>query len=45
MKKDSIFRIYSMTKPITGVAMMMLFEEGKWQLTTRSPSTFLSLRI
>lgn len=32
MKKDSIFRIYSMTKPITGVAMMMLFEQGKWQL-------------
>lgn len=32
MKKDDIFRIYSMTKPITGVAMMMLFEEGKWQL-------------
>jgi CubicO group peptidase (beta-lactamase class C family) len=32
MQKDSIFRIYSMTKPITGVAMMMLFEEGKWQL-------------
>jgi CubicO group peptidase (beta-lactamase class C family) len=32
MQKDSIFRIYSMTKPITGVAMMILFEEGKWQL-------------
>jgi CubicO group peptidase (beta-lactamase class C family) len=32
MQKDSIFRIYSMTKPITGVAMMMLYEEGKWQL-------------
>jgi len=32
MQKDSIFRIYSMTKPITGAAMMMLFEEGKWQL-------------
>jgi CubicO group peptidase (beta-lactamase class C family) len=32
MKKDSIFRIYSMSKPITGVAMMLLFEEGKWQL-------------
>ncbi len=32
MQKDSIFRIYSMTKPITGVAMMMLLEEGKWQL-------------
>jgi CubicO group peptidase (beta-lactamase class C family) len=32
VQKDSIFRIYSMTKPITGVAMMMLYEEGKWQL-------------
>ena len=32
MQKDTIFRIYSMSKPITGVAMMMLFEEGKWQL-------------
>ncbi len=32
MKKDTIFRIYSMTKPITGVAMMMLLEQGKWQL-------------
>jgi CubicO group peptidase (beta-lactamase class C family) len=32
MPKDAIFRIYSMSKPITGVAMMMLFEEGKWQL-------------
>lgn len=32
MQKDDIFRIYSMSKPITGVAMMMLFEEGKWQL-------------
>jgi CubicO group peptidase (beta-lactamase class C family) len=32
LQKDSIFRIYSMSKPITGVAMMVLFEEGKWQL-------------
>jgi CubicO group peptidase (beta-lactamase class C family) len=32
MQRDSIFRIYSMSKPITGVAMMLLFEEGKWQL-------------
>ncbi len=32
MRKDSIFRIYSMTKPVTGVAMMILFEQGKWQL-------------
>ncbi len=31
VQKDSIFRIYSMTKPVTGVAMMMLYEEGKWQ--------------
>ncbi len=30
--KDSLFRIYSMTKPITGVAMMQLYEQGKWQL-------------
>ena len=32
MAADSIFRIYSMSKPITGVAMMILFEQGKWQL-------------
>jgi CubicO group peptidase (beta-lactamase class C family) len=31
MQRDSIFRIYSMTKPITGVAMMILYEEGKWK--------------
>jgi len=30
MEKDTIFRDYSMTKPITGVAMMILYEEGKW---------------
>ena len=29
---DAIFRIYSMTKPITSVALMMLFEEGRFQL-------------
>ncbi|MFN5718740.1 MAG: serine hydrolase domain-containing protein, partial [Bradyrhizobium sp.] len=29
MKDDTIFRIYSMTKPITSVAFMMLVEEGK----------------
>jgi len=33
MKLDTIGRIYSMTKPITGVAMMMLYEEGKWKPT------------
>ena len=31
MRKDEIFRDFSMTKPITGVAMMILYEEGKWQ--------------
>lgn len=30
MTNDTIFRIYSMTKPVTGVAMMILYEEGKW---------------
>jgi len=30
--KDTIFRIASMTKPIVGVAMMMLWEQGKWTL-------------
>jgi CubicO group peptidase (beta-lactamase class C family) len=29
MPKDAIFRIYSMSKPITTVAAMLLFEEGK----------------
>ena len=29
MREDAIFRIYSMTKPITAVALMMLAEEGK----------------
>src|SRR6185436_20044735 len=33
MKTDSIFRIASMTKPLTSVAIMMLFEEGKLFLT------------
>ena len=33
MRGDTIFRIYSMSKPITSVALMMLFEEGRFQLT------------
>lgn len=32
MTTDTIFRIASMTKPITSVALMMLFEEGEFQL-------------
>jgi CubicO group peptidase (beta-lactamase class C family) len=34
VEPDTIFRIYSMTKPITSVAAMMLFEEGAFELTT-----------
>ncbi len=33
MTEDTIFRIYSMTKPIASVALMTLFEEGKIRLT------------
>ncbi|MEK6407326.1 MAG: serine hydrolase domain-containing protein [Acidobacteriota bacterium] len=33
MRKDTIFRMYSMTKPITGVAVMLLYEEGKFYLS------------
>jgi CubicO group peptidase (beta-lactamase class C family) len=32
-RADDIFRMYSMTKPITSVALLMLYEEGKFQLT------------
>ncbi len=32
LQKEAIFRIASQTKAITSVAMMMLFEEGKFQL-------------
>ncbi len=33
MEKDAIFRLASMSKPITGVAVMMLVEEGKIRLS------------
>ena len=32
MARDTIFRIYSMSKPITSVALMMLYEQGHFQL-------------
>ncbi len=32
VQKDTIFRIYSMSKPLTCTALMMLFEEGKFFL-------------
>jgi CubicO group peptidase (beta-lactamase class C family) len=33
MREDTLFRIYSMSKPITAVAAMILYEEGRFQLT------------
>lgn len=48
MPKDEIFRIYSMSKPITGVAMMILFEEGRWRLddpVTRYIPEFKDLKV
>jgi len=32
MAADTLVRIYSMTKPLTSVAIMMLYEEGRFQL-------------
>jgi len=33
MRDDTIFRIYSMSKPVTSIALMMLLEEGRFQLS------------
>ena len=33
MTERSLFRIYSMTKPVTAVAVMMLHEAGRFSLT------------
>ena len=33
MTEDAVFRIYSMTKPIICVALMTLYEQGRFQLT------------
>jgi CubicO group peptidase (beta-lactamase class C family) len=32
LKKDAIYRVFSMSKPVTGVAVMMLLEEGRFLL-------------
>jgi len=48
MTRDTVFRIYSQTKPVTGVAMMMLFEEGKWRLddpVSKYVPEFANLRV
>lgn len=45
---DTIYRIYSMTKPITGVAMMMLYEQGAFKLDdpiTKFIPEFANLKV
>jgi Beta-lactamase len=42
MRRDTIFRIASMTKPVTATAVMMLVEEGKLRLDGRSTGCSLS---
>jgi CubicO group peptidase (beta-lactamase class C family) len=44
MSKDAIFRIHSMTKPITSAAVMMLVEEGKVQLADPASKYFPELK-
>jgi len=46
--RDTIFRIASMTKPVVGVAMMMLWEEGRWSLddpVAKHIPEFASLKV
>jgi len=48
MTRDTVFRIYSQTKPVTGVAMMILFEEGRWRLddpVSKYIPEFANLRV
>ncbi|MDB5371002.1 MAG: serine hydrolase [Roseomonas sp.] len=48
MAPESILRIYSMTKPLTSVAIMMLYEEGRFQLDdpiTRFLPCFRDMRV
>src|SRR6185369_13430734 len=48
VEPDTIWRIYSMTKPITSVAAMMLYEEGALELTdpvSRFIPSFAGVRV
>src|SRR5262245_10830115 len=48
MQKDAIFRIFSMTKAVTGVAVMILYEEGRFALTepvSRYLPEFASMKV
>ncbi|HEX4303540.1 MAG TPA: serine hydrolase domain-containing protein [Rhizomicrobium sp.] len=46
--RDTIFRMYSQTKPMVGVAMMILFEQGRWRLedpVTKFIPEFANLKV
>jgi CubicO group peptidase (beta-lactamase class C family) len=48
VETDTLFRIYSMTKPVTSVAAMMLYEEGAFELTdpiSRFLPEFADMRV
>lgn len=48
MTEDTVFRIRSMSKPITGVALMQLYEQGKWSLddpVTKFIPEFQNLKV
>jgi CubicO group peptidase (beta-lactamase class C family) len=48
VEADTLFRIYSMTKPITSVAALMLYEEGAFELTdpvSRFIPSFADMRV
>ena len=45
MTPDAIFRIYSMTKPIVSTALMMLHEEGRFQLEHPVVTVLAGVRI
>ncbi|MEE2778841.1 MAG: serine hydrolase domain-containing protein [Acidobacteriota bacterium] len=44
MTEDTLFRIYSMSKPITSVALMALYEEGHFQLDDAAGKIVPALR-
>jgi CubicO group peptidase (beta-lactamase class C family) len=48
LREDAIYRIASMTKPIIAVAMLLLYEKGKWQLddhVTKFIPEFADLKV
>ena len=48
LELDSLFRIYSQTKPVTAVALMILFEQGRWHFddpVTKFIPEFEQLRV